>query len=260
MTSLRIAIMTACLALPGCASQPSDDSGLKSAPAGVESQERERARVHTELAANYFEIGNMGVALDEVKEALRSDPNYGPAHNIAGLVYARLKEDRFAEQSFQRAISINPSDYDANNNFGLFLCERRQERESIKYFLAAVRNPLYPFPDRSYVNAGVCARRAGDLAGAEEYLQTALKVNSTQTQALYQLADMSYARGDYAGTKVYLGRLAQAASANPEVLWLGVRTARRLSDRNSEASYALQLRNRFPDSRETRALNAGKYE
>lgn len=260
MTSLRIAIMIACLALSGCVSQPSDDSGLKSASAGVESQERERARVHTELAANYFEIGNMGVALEEVKEAIRSDPNYGPAHNIAGLVYARLKDDRFAEQSFQRAISLNPSDYDANNNFGLFLCERRQERESIKYFLAAVRNPLYPFPDRSYVNAGVCARRAGDLAGAEEYLQTALKVNSTQTQALYQLADIAYARGDYAGTKIYLSRLTQAASANPEVLWLGVRTARRLSDRNSEASYALQLRNRFPDSRETRALNAGQYE
>lgn len=260
MKMVRIAMMAACLAMSGCVSQPADDSGLRSSPAGAETQERTRARVHTELASNYFEIGNVGVALDEVKEALHSDPNYGPAHNIAALVYARLKEDRFAEQSFQRAISINPGDFDAHNNFGLFLCERKQERESIKYFLAAVRNPLYPFPDRSYVNAGVCARRAGDLAGAEEYLQTALKIRPTQTQALYQLADLSYARGDYAGARVYLNRLTQAASANPEVLWLGVRTARRLNDRDAEASYALQLRNRYPESSETRALNAGKYE
>ena len=260
MRVVRIATMAACLALSGCVSQPSDDSGLKSSPAAVETQQRMSARVHTELAANYFEIGNLGVALEEVKEALHSDPNYGPANNIAGLVYARLKDDRIAEESFQRAISINPGDYDANNNFGLFLCERKRERESIKYFLAAVRNPLYPFPDRSYVNAGVCARRAGDLADAEEYLLMALRTSPNQTQALYQLADMAYARGDYAGTRVYLVRLTQAASANPEVLWLGVRIARKLNDRDAEASYALQLRNRFPQSSEARALNAGQYE
>ena len=48
-----------------------------------------RARVHTELAAGYFELGNMAVALEEVKEALRADANYGPAYNVAGLIYAR---------------------------------------------------------------------------------------------------------------------------------------------------------------------------
>jgi type IV pilus assembly protein PilF len=74
------------------------------------------------------------------------------------------------------------------------------------------------------------------------------------------MADLSYARRDYSEAKNYLGRLTQAAPANAETLWLGVRVERRLGDRNSEASYALQLRNRFPDSREARALLAGQYE
>jgi type IV pilus assembly protein PilF len=52
----------------------------------------------------------------------------------------------------------------------------------------------------------------------------------------------------------------QAAAATAEALWLGVRVERRLGDRNSEASYALQLRNKFPNSREARALVAGQYE
>jgi type IV pilus assembly protein PilF len=39
-----------------------------------------------------------------------------------------------------------------------------------------------------------------------------------------------------------------------------VRVERRLGDRNSEASYALQLRNKFPNSSEARALIAGQYE
>jgi len=50
------------------------------------------------------------------------------------------------------------------------------------------------------------------------------------------------------------------ATANAEALWLGVRVERRLGDRNSEVSYASQLRTRFPDSQETRALLAGQYE
>lgn len=262
MRITRIVLVAACLGIAGCATPPADDSGLKSASPtmGDEAQERVRARLHTELAAGYYELGNMAVALEEVKEALRVDPNYGPAYNVAGLVYARLKEDRLAGENFQRALRINPNDYDALNNYGSFLCDRKQEREAIKLFLAAVRNPLYLVPERSYVNAGVCARRSGDAAGAEEHFQQALRLRPSQPQALYQMADMSFERGDLAGAKTYLSRLAQIAETSADVLWLGVRVARRMGDRNSEASYALQLRNRYPNSQQARALNAGQYE
>lgn len=262
MKRAGIAVASVCLVLSACATQPGDDSGLKPTipTTGDESNARMRARIHTELAANYFEVGNVGVALEEVKQALSADSGYGPAHNVAGLVYAQLKEDRLAEESFERALAINPSDPDARNNYGMFLCQRKQEKEAIRQFLLAVRNPLYPAPDRSYVNAGICARRSGDLAGAADYFGRALKVRPNQAQALYQMADLSYARGDYGEAKRYLGRLTQVAPATAESLWLGVRVERRLGDRNSEASYALQLRNRFPNSREAGALSAGQYE
>jgi type IV pilus assembly protein PilF len=74
------------------------------------------------------------------------------------------------------------------------------------------------------------------------------------------MADLSYARREYAESRHYLNRLTQVAAPTAEALWLGVRTERRLGDRNGEASYALQLRNRFPNSKETRALLAGQYE
>lgn len=257
-----VMLVLACLAMSGCATQGLDDSGLKSASntSGDESSERMRARIHTELAASYFELGNMAVALEEVREALRADQNYGPAHNVAALVYAQLKEESLAEESFKRALRINPADSDAHNNYGLFLCQRKQEREAIKHFMTAVRNALYPNPDRSYVNAGVCARRSGNTADAESFFQQALKIRPTQPLALFQMADLSYTRRDYVEARHYLNRLTQVAAPTAEALWLGVRTERRLGDRNGEASYALQLRNRFPNSREARALLAGQYE
>jgi type IV pilus assembly protein PilF len=100
----------------------------------------------------------------------------------------------------------------------------------------------------------------GDAAGAAEFFQLALKVRPDQPQALYQMADLAYGRGDYGEARSYLGRLTKVALPNAETLWLGVRVERRLGDRNSEASYAQRLRKQFPDSREARALLAGQYE
>jgi type IV pilus assembly protein PilF len=179
---------------------------------------------------------------------------------MAGLIYAELKEDRLAQEYFQRALRIDPMDPDANNNYGRFLCDRKQEREAIKYFMTALRNPLYQTPERSYVNAGVCLRRQGDLASAEDFFRKALQARPNNPQALYQLADMSYQRGNYNDAKNYLVRLEKLASPSAEVLWLALRTERKLGDRNAEASYGQQLRRQFPDSKEARALVAGVYE
>ena len=259
---ILLAITVALTSLAGCAVTKESDSQLEPASSSgwEDSAERVRARVHTELASLYLEIGNLAVALEEARIALRSDANFGPAHNVAGLVYGALNEDRLAEESFRRAVKLNPNDSDANHNYGQFLCQRKREEEAIRYFLSAVRNPLYQTPDRSYVNAGVCARRRGDTAGAQGYFLLALKTRPAQPQALYQMADLSYARGSYEEARGYLGRLTQASQATPEALWLGVRIERKLGDRNIEESYATQLRRNFPNSREARALISGQQE
>lgn len=254
-------ILFTLLAAGGCAVQPAAPEVRPDADTtGSETDARARARVHTELAAGYFEIGNMSVALEEINVALRSDASYGPAYSVAGLIYSELKEDRLAEQYYAQALRINPLDSDANNNYGWFLCQRRREEEGIKLILAALRNPLYRNADRSYVNAGLCSRQRGDMAGAEDYFLKALAMRPNQLQALYQMADLAYARGNYPVAKTYLNRFTQTGSANAEVLWLGVRIERKVGDRDSEASYALQLRRNFPNSREARALLAGQYE
>jgi type IV pilus assembly protein PilF len=165
-----------------------------------------------------------------------------------------------AEESFRQALRINARDSDANNNYGTFLCQRKREAEGIKYFLVAVGDPLYQYPDRSYVNAGVCARRRGDVADAENYFRRALAVQPNQIQALYQLADMSYAQKKYAEARSYLTRLIPVASSSPEILWLMLRTERRLGDGNSLDSLAHQLRTNFPDSSEAQLLAAGRFD
>lgn len=246
--------------LAACAGQPKAPTSLNPPqPAAKPASPQERARIHTELAALYYSRGNHGVALQESMVAIEADPQYGPAYNVLGLVQMELKEDTAADRSFQQALAINPNDSEANNNYGWFLCNRGREKEAIAYFLAAVRNPLYQTPGLAYTNAGVCSLKLGHDNEAESYLLQALKLQPGQPRALQALAEVHYRRGDYSGAKQLVGRFLEVAQPTPEVLWLGVLSARQLGDRNAEASYGTQLRRRFPDSKEALTLKSGSY-
>jgi type IV pilus assembly protein PilF len=233
--------------LAGC-STPSDNShALKS------------AKVHTELAGLYYERAQLGVALDELTQALQADQDYAPAYSVRGLVHMALREDKEAEEDFRRSLRLDNTDSDTQNNYGWFLCQRDREKESIPHFMAAIKNPMYKTPGLAYLNAGLCSKKAGNTKDAEEFLQEALLVQPDNTQALFALADLKYANADYFAASKYFADFSQKTDKlTAEQLWLGVRINRKVGDRNSEASYATQLRNRFPDARETQMLIHGE--
>lgn len=223
---------------------------------------RTRARVHTELAALYFQDGNMGVALEELGIALRADANYAPAYSVRGLVHAYLKEKTKAEEDFRRALSIAPTDSEINNNYGWFLCQNGQERQSITYFLNALKNPLYETPDRAYTNAGACALAAGDLEGAENYLTYAIKLSRDGGLApRVQLAVLQYRKGNLDEARRTINEILKAMDPPPpEALWLALRIERKMGNRNAEGALAAQLRGRYPASKEYQDFLKGNFE
>jgi len=247
------------LAAGGCASSgPATTDYTPKQPSGAKVVAR--AQSHADLAAGYYELGKYAIALEEANAATQIAPDYAPAYRVLGITYAALRDDRNAEQSFQRALRLDPADPDNNDSYGLFLCQRKREQEGIKYFLTALRNPLYTMPEKSWVNAGVCADQSGDTAAAEDYFQKAIRLNPLQPQALYHMAEIAYRRGDYPAAKSYLLRLPPEVAPNAKLLWLQLRIERRLGDRDAEASYGFQLRKNFPDAPETQSLRAGHYE
>jgi type IV pilus assembly protein PilF len=219
-----------------------------------------RATVHAELAAGYFSRGQYGVALEELNEALRADPNYAFAYNMLGLVYMELREDQQAEQNFQYALKLKPADSETHNNYGWFLCQRNRGGESIKHFLEAVKNPLYATPEKAFVNAGLCSLKAGDQLGAEDFFLKAVRIQPQEPQALLNLAKLSFKNARYAEAKRFLDRYVQVASATAESLWLGVIVERKLGDRKAQGNLEMQLRKSFPGSDEVRRLVAGQFD
>lgn len=260
-----LGISAIALLLAGCAQGPGPtESQANSVQTGTTTGDsgdpRNRARVHTELASLYFERGNMGVALEELRLATEADSNYAPAYNLLGLVHMDLRENNVAQANFERALRIAPNDPDANNNYGWFLCQTGREELSIGYFLAALKNPLYTRPARSYVNAGVCALRKNNERVAVDYLERALRIEPDNIQALLTLADLQFKRGQIEVARDTITRFNKVVEPTAESLWLAIRIERKLGDKASETAFGAQLRRRFAGSKEYQDLLKGRFE
>jgi type IV pilus assembly protein PilF len=216
-----------------------------------------RARAHTDLGAVYYQQKQWEIALDEFTEASKIDPTFGLAFNGLGLVHAVLGQDDLAEANFKKALQLEPTNSESHNNYGSFLCARNRIDESIKEFLAAVKNPLYGTPAMAYTNAGICALRKNDSVNAEVYLQKALQIDPLSAAAAYQLATIQFKRKDFLAAKQSLQNV-MLGQPSPEMLWLAIQVERTLGGRDAEASYSLQLRRQYPDSEQARMLLSGK--
>ena len=246
----------------GCATQPPESStGVDTGViVGEVGDPRNRARIHTELAAAYYSRGSMAVALEELRTAAAADPTYASTYSMFGLVYMELRETKLAQQNFEHGLELSPNDPDINHNYGWFLCQTGHETESIRYFLRAIANPLYPTPWRSYTAAGVCSMRKDKLKDAEQFFERALRLQPNEPMALLQMGEIRYREGNMSEARSYVSRFNAVLEPTAESLWLALRVERKLGERLAEAKLASQLRHRFPGSRESQALQRGDYE
>jgi type IV pilus assembly protein PilF len=219
-----------------------------------------RAQLHAEIAAGYYERGQLDVALQELGEAVKLDATNAKIYNVYGLVYATLGQNQNAQQNFQKALELAPNDSEIRQNWGWYLCTHGRAKESLQEFDLAVRNPLYRTPDVSLTNAGKCAASIGELQRADEYLRRALAIAPNNVTAAYNLSLLSYKGNRLDEARALLRRVMQQPNPPPEALYLGMCVERKLNDRPAEASYVSQLRNRYPEAAETKALAAGVCE
>jgi type IV pilus assembly protein PilF len=262
-----IATLIALAALVGsCASPQSSAPAAQRAPEPlppVKSQEaspKDRAALHAELGAGYYERGRMDIALEELNEAVALDPGNPQIYNYFGLVYAVLGENAKAEQNFQRGLALAPEDSDLRHNWGWYLCSNGKPRQAIPEFEMALRNPLYKTPEVALINAARCSAEFGDIANAESYYRRALARSPTNAPAAYGLALLAFRAGRLDEARGYMKVLTAQPAPPPEALFLGMCIERKARDRSAETTYITQLRNRYPDSAEAKSVTTGLCE
>lgn len=253
--------MFSCL-MAGCALPP---------PATGETRDRvtdsdetdtsKRARVRMELASAYFSRGQLTTALDEVKQAIVVSPNMGEAYNLRGLIYAGLGDDVLAQESFKRALQINPNDGDSMHNYGWYLCQQRRYPEAAELFRQAIALPQYLGTSRTMLTSGICQARAGNWAEAEATLSKAYERDPTNPATAINLAEVLLRRGETERARFYVRRVNSVANqSNAQTLWLAARIEMKMGNRQAANEFGLQLRNRFPQSRESSAFDRGQFD
>ena len=215
---------------------------------------RRRAEVHTALAGEYYSRGNFAVALAETRLALKDDASYFQAYNMQALVYMELREDVQAREAFDQALRLSPNHPEVLNNFGWFLCLRNETQRGLDMMLKAANDSLYPTPEKAWLSAGLCYRRAGRTLEAEEALRRAVLIKPELIGALYNLAVITFERGAAKDAETYLNRYTRLSTPTLDALVLGVRISRANQDKAGEDSFMQQLRRRFPDSPQLKEL------
>lgn len=223
-----------------------------------EAEDAKRQRLvdtNVQLAAGYLQRGQLEFAREKLEKALAIDPDSPNANSTMALLQWRLRDYRAAETHFQRAVRVEKDNGEAHNNYGVFLCERGRVEEAVNRFKQAISDPLYSTPAVANQNAGLCLMKTGAAAAAEPYFREALRINPQSVPALEQMARISMESGKPLAARGFMQRYFQAGGADtPETLWLAVRIERALGHKNEEASYALRLRAKFPDSPEAKRL------
>ncbi|MBC8023052.1 MAG: type IV pilus biogenesis/stability protein PilW [Burkholderiales bacterium] len=242
-------LFAAAFLLAACSSQ----STLETRPVtdNAAADGRRRAEVHTALAGEYYSRGNFAVALQEARLAINDDPAYVPAYNVQALVFMELREDGPARAAFAQALRLQPNNSEVLNNYGWFLCLRNEGKRGLEYIQRASADNYYPTPEKAFLSMGLCLRRLGRNAEAEEALRRSVLIRPDLIGALYNLAVITFERGAMLDAEIYLLRYMRLTSQPTlDALVMGVRIARAKNDSSAEQSFLQQLRRRFPEAPE----------
>jgi len=222
----------------------------------VKPDKQKEVQQRVEAANAYLQKGNTELAVVHLRRAVELDPNAAAIHESLAQVFWRTGEYELADEHFRRAITLDPKYSRARNNYGAFLYERGRTDDAIKQLEIVVTDTLYESRASAFTNLGRAYQKVGATAKAEEVLTRAVKMDRRQWGAMLELAEISYSRQEYRIAAQYYEEFRRHMPRHsPRSLLLGIRIARASNDRDAEASYALQLKNMYPDSDEYREFS-----
>jgi tetratricopeptide (TPR) repeat protein len=170
-------------------------------------------KAHINLLVLYGRVGNLEKAEEHYQAAVKLNPTQFPdAHYDYGVLMMREGKLEQAEKSFRAALEINPSYADAHNNLGYLLERQGKVPEAIAEYKKAVEGK----PDfrQAHFNLGrVLVTQQRYREGIEQLLQTLTPVDKSTPAYLYALGAAYGRAGDRQKALDYLKQARTEAAA-----------------------------------------------
>ncbi|CAG7856155.1 hypothetical protein MCAMS1_00545 [biofilm metagenome] len=211
--------------------------------------------IYLQLGVRYMDIGKLELAKQNLQKAVEKDPNNARAHNALAFLNEKINHFDEAKQNYETAIALAPEDISVQNNYGRYLCDRRQFEQGLGYLRQAIANMLN---DRSWIaltNSARCHLGMGQRPQAMTLLKQALDLNGQYPAALLEMQKISYQTGDYRAAEDYLQRYLGEAKHTSETLWVGIQTEEALGNMSLANEYRNLLLEKFPNSNEAKQVS-----
>ncbi|WP_216071619.1 type IV pilus biogenesis/stability protein PilW [Acinetobacter haemolyticus] len=243
-TTIAITVVLMAGGLTACQSTPSTKDPEKA------------VQVRTQLAAEYIRTRDLDSAKRSLDQALKLNSRDANANMMMGILLqqegSKLNMEK-ADAYFKRAISSEPDNAQARNNYGTYLYQMQRYNEAIEQFTRAGATLGYDQRFQSLENLGRIYLLLGDVTNAEKSFKQALQANRNVTISMLELSEIFYLQqNNRDASQLYeqyvrsVGQRNQGARA----LWIGIRIARANADQLGMQVLVNQLRALFPDSPE----------
>lgn len=179
------------------------------AAAGCVSEERMKK------ADGYYQEGVAVLSSDQqsayvsFQKSLKENPRHRDAHYYIAFIYAFQEKFDQAEAEVREALRTDPDYPEAYNFLGQVLIKQNRRQEAIDAFRKAVSYPLYSTPDVAYYQLGLVLELEGDMQGAKQAFEDALKVtppNVPQAMVYLELGRVHYKLGEDGKAREALAR------------------------------------------------------
>jgi type IV pilus assembly protein PilF len=162
---------------------------------GLKKDPEKAVQVRSQLAAEYIRTGDLDSAKRSLDQALNIDSRDANANMMMGILLQQEGSKPNMEKAdayFKRAISSEPDNAQARNNYGTYLYQMQRYNEAIEQFTRAGATLGYEQRFQSLENLGRIYLKLGDVANAEKAFKQALQANRNATISMLELAEIFY--------------------------------------------------------------------
>ncbi len=228
-------------------------AGCVSTTTGVappEPNDADAAELNYQLGARYFQNGQYELARDRLLLSVKLNPKRAIAYSTLALTYEALGNVRLAAENYEKAVAVEPRNFDVRNTYAVFLCKQRDFDNARENFIKAASHRENDSAEVTLTNAGVCMAQKPAYDQAESFFRQALDRRPDYGEALLQMCLLKYQTEDYMSSRAFLQRYMSTNAVTAGVLYLGVRIESMLGDERAKQNYLQQLLRDFPNSPE----------
>jgi type IV pilus assembly protein PilF len=253
---LRVGLMPLCLGLMLNACVTTTTGGFNTVASDAQAIED-----YINLAAGYFDAGNMAGARRNVNNALRLDSRNSAAYTVLAMVFQREGDLEIAAENFRRAINYDSGNSRARNNYAALLFSLQDYREAYAQLEQVVTDTAYEGRATAFENLGRSALMIDKKKEAAVAFQRALQLNSNLYLSSLELARILYDEGSLQAARMafnqYLTTVAfYKLPHSPKALLAGIQIESEFQNQKMVKDFSLLLTTLYQDSPEYQAYQA----